>query len=123
MTHLSRSEAGRAGSSTASTVRPSASASASETPGDAESALVCAVNSDRPLRISRCTSAPLGVLAATVSTPRSSSGWWASSSPPAGTSSTTAGVASTATVTDSTGSSGSPQTSPTESQGSASHGG
>ena len=56
------------------TVSPSASASASDTPGDAASALVWAVNNARPVRIIRCSSAPLAVLAATVSTPRSSSG-------------------------------------------------
>ncbi len=38
--------------------------------------------------------------AATVSTPRSSSGWCASSRPPSGTASTTAAVASTAMVTE-----------------------
>ena len=50
-------------------------------PGLAASALVWAVNSAAPARISRWISAPLGVSAATVSTPRSSSGWCASSSP------------------------------------------
>lgn len=105
------------------TVNPSASARASETPGAALSALVCAVNKARPVRIMACSSEPLAVSAATVSTPRSSSGWWASSSPRSGTVATTSGVASTAIVTDSTGSAGSPHTRPTESQLCASRGG
>ncbi|CKQ74503.1 Uncharacterised protein [Mycobacterium tuberculosis] len=123
MTHLSRSAAPGTGSRTASTVRPTACASASDTPGDAESALVCAVNNERPVRIRRCTSTPFGVLAATVSTPRSNNGWCTNSSPAWGTWSTTAGVASTATVTESTTSSGSPHTRPTESHDWASRGG
>ena len=115
MTHLSRFSDAGAGSRTASTVNPSACANASDTPGDAESALVCAVNSERPVRIIRCTNAPLAVPADTESTPRSSNGWWASSKPPSGTASTTAAVASTAIVTELSVSSGSPQTRPTES--------
>ena len=75
ITHLSRSCTVGDGSRTVSTVSPSACANASDTPGDAESALVCAVNSERPDRIRRCINAPLAVLAATVSTPRNSSGW------------------------------------------------
>ena len=73
-THLSRSAPTEIGANTSSTVSPNASASASDTPGEAASALVCAVNSARPVRIIWCTRAPLAVLAATVSTPRSSSG-------------------------------------------------
>jgi hypothetical protein len=68
------SAAAVAGSSTASTLSPSVCASASDTPGSAASALVCAVNNAAPRRISRWISAPLAVSAATVSTPRSSRG-------------------------------------------------
>ncbi len=59
-THLSRSGPTEIGARTSSTVRPSASASASDTPGDAESALVCAVNNARPVRIIWCTQRALG---------------------------------------------------------------
>src|SRR5581483_860343 len=122
-THLSSAGPSESGDSTPSTVTPSASASASDTPGDAESALVCAVKSERPLWISLWTSQPFGVLAATVSTPRKSSGWCASSSPSSGTSAATSGVASTATVTSLTWSAGSPHTKPTESHDCANRGG
>ena len=81
-------------------------------PGTAASALVWAVNSARRRGSAGAAGHPSRCSAATVSTPRSSSGWCASSSPPSGTSATTSAVASTATVTDSTVSAGSPQTRP-----------
>ena len=70
---------------------PSAAASASETPGSATSALVCAVYRASPLVIIRCTIRPLKVSAATECTGLSSSGWWvtSSSAPQASASSTT----------------------------------
>ncbi|MDQ1201110.1 hypothetical protein QE449_001728 [Rhodococcus sp. SORGH_AS303] len=106
-------------------MRPSSVASASDTPGCAESALVWAVNRAHPAVIRRCTNAPLGVWAPTVSTPRSSSGWCTTSrsAPAVIASSTTAAVASTANITVVTEFAGSPHTRPTESQLSASRGG
>ncbi len=112
-----------AGTSGPRTSRPIAAASASETPGSAASALVCAVNSAVPARMSRCSSAPFGVSAATPCTPRSSSGWWVTSSCAPAASSTVAGTGSTANSTERTGSVGSPQTRPTASQSAASAGG
>ena len=50
-THLSKPGPIDTGARTSSTVSPSASARASDTPGEAESALVCAVNSALPVRI------------------------------------------------------------------------
>ena len=109
-THLSSTGPDGAGSSTSRTRNPSADASA------ALSALVWAVNKDRPVRIIEWISAPLAESADTESTPRSSNGWCASRSPPSGTRATVSAVASTATVTDVTLSAGSPHTRPTESQ-------
>ena len=117
--HRSPSARGCRGLVTAS---PSALASASDTPGDAASALVCAVNSAVPVRIIRCTSAPLAVSVPTPCTPRSSSGWCATinCAPRCAASSTVAAVASTANSTRRTGSPGSPHTSPTASHSCAS---
>ena len=58
---------------------PRAWAKASDTPGSAESALVCAVNSAHPPAMSRWTERPFGSSAGTPWTGRRNSGWWVTS--------------------------------------------
>ena len=55
-------------------------ASDSETPPAGESALVWAVNSPQPAASNRCTTRPLGSVAATPCTPLRNNGWWQTSS-------------------------------------------
>ena len=106
-------------------VMPTRWASWSLTPGRAESALVWAANRATPLRMSVWMILPLGVLAATLVTPRSSSGWWTTSmsAPAATAASATSWVQSKARRIVSAGPAGSPQMRPTLSQLSARWGG
>ena len=106
-------------------VMPTRWANWSLTPGRAESALVWAANKATPLRMSVWMILPLGVLAATLVTPRNSSGWWTTSmsAPTATAASATSWVQSKARRIVSAGPAGSPQMRPTLSQLSARWGG
>src|SRR5205814_7888861 len=120
----------RAGSSAAGTNgrsadNPSRRANASDTPGEAASALVCAVYRATSSLISRCTIRPLYVVGATLDTPRSSSGWCATirSAPSETASSTVSGTQSTTSRTVRATADGEPSTSPTRSHDCAQAGG